>query len=400
MKIALFLGSGVSKETGLPMSDGITKSLLYDDWHNYTGSIYMPGPPPDVTFRMRNCVPLIQKYLRFLKDYSDRYYTQWNRSEANYEDLFFLTKQVQDEGIETENPAIASFYNEIKKELDFWCKGKTQQQINIKRISFDACNFIQNVIHSKLYTSIEPKGMQLISDLVDLSVNYKISSLDIFTLNHDLLIEKLLTKNKIWFKDGFERSENPIRYFKRNWRLDTPERVRLIKLHGSINWFRIKQYEDNLWNENIWDKDVFHTDKYCSYRNIDQIEFRRHLPNNETSHLIPELITGTDNKHLSYTFGLISEMHRRFHDSLKSTKKIIMSGYGWNDRGINARLREWIHSSRSNQLYLLHKDPDRIRDYSKLGRSHFDRLKEYNKLVIVRKYLKDATLLDIRECIE
>lgn len=67
----------------------------------------------------------------------------------------------------------------------------------------------------------------------------RFSYVDIFTLNYDTVIERVLAANDKEFSTGFSRTGD------RPWRNNFPESaapgsVRLFKLHGSVNWFKVE----------------------------------------------------------------------------------------------------------------------------------------------------------------
>lgn len=57
---------------------------------------------------------------------------------------------------------------------------------------------------------------------------------DIFSLNHDLLIEKQLENETIPYADGFGEADGDATLFNSSWNNQTSG-VRLFKLHGSVD---------------------------------------------------------------------------------------------------------------------------------------------------------------------
>jgi hypothetical protein len=106
----------------------------------------------------------------------------------------------------------------------------------------------------------------------------------------------------------------------------------------------------------------------------------------------PLFLTGIGNKIASYNTGIFAEMFFRFHETLKSTDTIVMSGYGWGDRGVNVRLVDWLFASPAHRLIVLHENPDEF--LTRLTPLTFRRewLVQQSRLVEIRKWLKDVTL--------
>ena len=61
------------------------------------------------------------------------------------------------------------------------------------------------------------------------------SGCDVFTLNHDLLIEAVLSREGVETIDGFGQPDGDVAW----WQPDAfalPSRTFFLKLHGSVNW--------------------------------------------------------------------------------------------------------------------------------------------------------------------
>jgi hypothetical protein len=63
-----------------------------------------------------------------------------------------------------------------------------------------------------------------------------VDQLDIFTLNHDVLIEAQCRSANVLYEDGFADRRGELLVFSW-WPQNKREKVRLFKLHGSVNWF-------------------------------------------------------------------------------------------------------------------------------------------------------------------
>ena len=113
-KILLFTGAGTSIPSNLPSTKEITESLLNGSWRHADNphAFY----PHDGTPKRRNDpTGLIQSFLKLLKSYADGFYALRTGRESNYEDLFYLAKQICDDSENAfENPAIGKFIDELK----------------------------------------------------------------------------------------------------------------------------------------------------------------------------------------------------------------------------------------------------------------------------------------------
>ena len=112
----------------------------------------------------------------------------------------------------------------------------------------------------------------------------------------------------------------------------------------------------------------------------------------------PLFLTGSYNKMLDYNFGIFKMIHNKFDNMLPKFDTIIMSGYGWNDRGINGRLFQWLGSSFENKIILLHENPEDLKRYSRSALWHrYDELIKEKKLILIRKWLSDTEYSDIKD---
>lgn len=116
------------------------------------------------------------------------------------------------------------------------CLGRSKRLISLYRLSSRASNFIEWLVAQTLHTD-EIKGLDL---LVDLARSPDIDRLDIITLNHDTLVEQLLGEHDIPFVDGFGTADGDIRFFDEQLFDNPTSKVRILKPHGSVNWYRVR----------------------------------------------------------------------------------------------------------------------------------------------------------------
>jgi len=118
MNISILFGSGVSFRTGLKNVNEITTEVLEGNWHDHSDNTYYKGLHPTEGNRPNNKVPHIQRFLSYLKTVADQYFASHDRSEANYEDLYYLCEQISNDlKMEFDNPAINPFISQVVSEL-------------------------------------------------------------------------------------------------------------------------------------------------------------------------------------------------------------------------------------------------------------------------------------------
>lgn len=156
------------------------------------------------------------------------------------------------------------------------------------------------------------------------------------SLNHDLVIEKYFKNNNINYDDGFIVRNRVLP----EWVgfTDNNSKVKLCKLHGSVDWFSVllnnSHRRSNIMKvpKGIYPERIYEIDK-----SID-IAIGR-----------PELLIGTFNKMWGYLHGIFEEQFYTFRKSLENSDMLLISGYGFGDKGINTKLHNWLKSEQSKK---------------------------------------------------
>jgi hypothetical protein len=375
MKVTLFLGSGISYESRLPKVEEITNRILNDKWQGFSEG---------------------QELLRMLKSKADAYLTRWHAESiegrkgtfpdqeiqeddclqnSNYEDLYYLVQQIaNEEDHEIENAAIEPFVLSLRREIEqkYSVVPSMGDPTQLATIARQATCLIKSAVTCLLSTKADPKGFNLILDLAKRAD----ITLDIFTLNHDLLIERLL--KKIAPADGFDPHDGDVRWFNHGSYQDDTKRVRLYKLHGSLDWWRLSSATNPLVGLAALDDP-----SAIGWRSAHGDLFGK-------VDSLPEFLAGSYNKMDMYRYGIYAHLHNAFAATLREQDVIVMSGYGWNDRGINGWLREWLSDQRKRIVLLDEKPDELVKSRSFLWHSYLDLIKRGQLDVRIRKYLKDV----------
>ena len=182
-----------------------------------------------------------------------------------------------------------------------------------------------------------------------LSINYIV---DIFSLNHDLLIENLPRTNWLQHEDisdGFHSYRSP--YYgelecnghKYDCRLEEYKAyyntaIRLYKLHGSLDYILFKRCDSNgcFWNDKMIkvpygigvDKTKKQNKKRLGYI-MDWIEYNH------------DFLSGTLSKQNHYNDIFYKKLFKRFRVILKKAECLIIIGYGGRDTGINKNIVDY-----------------------------------------------------------
>lgn len=177
----------------------------------------------------------------------------------------------------------------------------------------------------------------------------RFEGLDIFTLNHDLLLEKYLTDNKIDYEDGFIPLDDNVDFQKWSPQIFTEpcaKRVRLFKLHGSINWYWLYTCR-TLTNKNGIITRGASFPFLARFSNIDDVDhYRDPKYELEEEHFElrydrPSILIGHYMKNFEYTSMPYLQMIECFSNFLQNNDRLVICGYGWRDLGINKLLEKW-----------------------------------------------------------
>ena len=377
MKLLLFFGSGISFESGLPQVEVITNKLLFCDWQSHSDSnFYIGAKHPGI---VDGKVARQQKFLRLLSSLAETYFREKGlfRRKINYEDLYHLVQQIEfdlENGIH--NPAVGKFIADLRSVTEIICTPIGGEiDFNLARLAEEAARFICCGVWLSLKMLVEPKGLSCLTGLLK---SEKISKLDVVTLNHDLILEAVIGMSGI---DGFVEQDGDYRLYSDKWFDDeSHNRVRLVKLHGSINWWRSLE-----------------TLHYFVPLKNSLLECKTSDGKRLSSHPRPEILIGSHNKLLNYRFGIFANLHFRFYQLLREHKTIVMSGYSWNDIGINSWLSEWFYSSAEKRLLLLHhKQLDEIVfGISTIFQWRFRQLVDSDQIVLIQKWFSETTAEDL-----
>lgn len=208
-----------------------------------------------------------------------------------------------------------------------------------------------------------------------LSINYIV---DIFSLNHDLLIENLPRTNWLQHEDisdGFHSYRSP--YYgelecnghKYDCRLEEYKAyyntaIRLYKLHGSLDYILFKRCDSNgcFWNDKMIkvpygigvDKTKKQNKKRLGYI-MDWIEYNH------------DFLSGTLSKQNHYNDIFYKKLFKRFRVILKKAECLIIIGYGGRDTGINKNIVDYYDYRNKpsfivNPYYSTNKDLKRFGD--------------------------------------
>jgi len=326
-----------------------------------------------------------QNLIRIVHDHIKGHLIEYDRREPNYEDYFACLKQIYDnEKSELVNPLISENVKSIKNTSSYLHVGQyAHNYIDGRPNSFctlveKAAELIQCVVHDSLHNLSAPVGFDLFS-----SVAEKLGSVDIFSLNHDLLFEKYFDQKRIVFTDGFGEQNGDIYSYNGSWN-DFKGAVRLFKLHGSVDWYYVRFGDggDARYVKKISAGSVF----WMKDRDGNRV-----YPQSS----IPEVLTGTTVKEQQYGFGLFGEIFEQFRHRLNIFSTLICSGYGWCDKGVNIRINQWLCEHPKNRVVILHGPSGENLKSKRFWYFRWEDYEERGKVVRIPKWLSECTIDDL-----
>lgn len=343
---AILLGAGSSVAAGFPSTGELTELVL--SGHGVTrhsnGSYYIDGtePPAEPTLLVNCMVRRLYKEAKY-------YYSTYVERPVNYEDLFYLAKQVVDEELgEMENPAIHSFASKLRTDMSPLIRAANEKNEdpckpyvpyvpdNFRILLEETCNYISDIVWRCLCRKPDPGVLSQLESLAYVCRHVTVTSIS--TLCHDTHVEVFLRNQGIALCDGFSQAQKDVRYW--NGDFSSDEKLPFIKLHGSIDWFRLRCGGSDWYDERIG---ILLNDDYYHTQTDDGILQRP--PDGR-----PLLLVGTFNKMLDYSSGIFLELHHRFRSTISEANQMVICGYSFGDKGINSEIIEWYYNKQGRRF--------------------------------------------------
>jgi hypothetical protein len=377
LSAAFLFGSGISLASKAPTVQRITKAILTEKWTKHTTGVFVPRRENEIFNPGEGTSDQVQDFLKIVHETIADHLLAREGRPTNYEDLFSAAIQIfEDEIAEITNPLLAESIASIRRSSAYLHSRYSDAQggNRFATLAKDSTDLIQSVVCQQLSSGIERKELDLIS-----AASQSLGHVDIFTLNHDLLVEEELDNAKIGFTDGFGKKDGGIRQFSWEWNRSRST-VHLFKLHGSINWHLCRKGN---------------VDVACRIdRNFESCrDGEGKLVRTLTT--TPLFLTGTMVKERSYGHSLFGELFREFHDVLAKHRTLICCGYGWSDKGINTRIDQWLRDAPENRLVILHGKGGEPLEAKSFWVTRWQKYRKAKKVVLVPKWLSGVTLKEL-----
>jgi len=317
----------------------------------------------------------VVEFVKKLQDEVDNYYSEHPVKNPNYEDIYHIARQIYDaETGEYDNPAIQPLIDKIRPDVE-----PLLTTMRLLELAKEACHYIHDVVWRMLKA---PNNIAYLNFIKEALKDSDISNVDLFSLNQDLVLEEFLRQNNIEYTDGFDKpSTDDIRYWNPTLFEEQLHRLRLFKLHGSINWF---PFRPGGWGS---DRAGIPTIKDWINTHNHNLSYR------------PVILTGTYNKMLEYLTSTFIDLHYSFYRLLRETRYLIISGYSFGDRGINSRIINWSYTHPDNKIILIHANPEQLKNDARgsIKNKNWDHWIEKDKLRIIAKWIQKTSWDEIKE---
>lgn len=385
--VGFLIGAGVSIPCGAPTTSALTADLLVPTipYMRATDERYYPlrdkGPAPTP-----HGVPALEQVsalLGCLRPYVDGYYgSRVNAAgcvdrEVNYEDLAYLVVQLSEAiNRERDNPALLPFIQAVESELAIGADA-------LRNLADEAIALINDHVSHRL-SGLVPCANHL-QCVIDACRANEHPAVPILSLNHDCLVEATLRRASIAFGD-MTRTMPDGRRILDGSPLHTG--ATLYKLHGSTDWFRWRPVHDDqstaFWGE--WIGSLTHAEAQSAWRADERAL----------------ILVGRFNKELSYASSPFSELFAYARQALRRTDSLVVSGYSFGDKSINAMLIEWIYAAPlgKRRILLAHRDPSSVQRAARGAIANkWERWLHAGALRTVDAYLGDLSWSDVREAL-
>lgn len=395
MKLLIIAGSGLSIPAGYPSTLDLTNVIRRGE-----GAFLQS----DGTFAVRELagnpdpahdafVQLIVKYLAVLEPIATSYYAARRRVVVNYEHLYYLALQVTDsETGEHDNPAMGALVDSLRSQVEALIESSgidPDERPALANVSNAATQYIADLAWQSLRVRRDTAHLQ---HLVELVQDARLDEVSLYSLNHDTLIERALGAANVSFVDGFSNPINKVSYWEPQRLAEPGASRRLIKLHGSVDWFWLRP-EGAGFDADRVGRIVGYPYDTLSPDNRPQDPIEGH----------PAMLVGTHNKAVGYLEPPFDGAQFEFYRSLstRDTETVMLIvGYGGQDKAINSRVVEWMEAVPSRRLVIVDPVAETLSKTARRGLGFgIERWRAERRLSLISRDVRDVTASDYRTAI-
>lgn len=364
--LTVILGAGFSANAGMPTASSIAERFnrdLREKLLSASSSEWFWIDDKDDTFIHNG--KLNYDYLAYSYVYNElvKSYVADRGEFIYYEDFYqFIIDNF------TNSDWVEELFEKAKKSLltdkPFFLEEKNKEYYKSYLFAFDHKQFqkvsdILNYLIGDILSVIPKKDAELL-EIYQGFIDYisKFESVDIFTLNHDLLLERVLELNGLKYSNGFSVEDSPIShndlsvpYFNNTFK----EKIKIHKLHGSLDFFQFRHYEQNgMWFQPTGEYDYYMTTNYSTKHNSIRINpHTKEILQDYNTDILPKFITGTRKLDTIANDFLFKQLFENFGEVINKSENLFISGYSFSDEHLNEKLKSkkfnYINQNPSNE---------------------------------------------------
>ena len=351
--LTVILGAGFSANAGMPTASTIAERFnrdLKEKLLSASSSEWFWIDDKDKTFIHNGMLNYDYLAYSYVFDELVKSYIEDRGSFIYYEDFY---QYIIDNFANAK--WVESLFEVAKKSLlddkPFFLEKKNKEYYKSYLFAFDHKQFqkvsaILNYLISDIL-SVIPKNDTELKKIYQGFIDYisQFENVDIFTLNHDLLLERVLDLNGLKYSKGFNIVNSPIShnglpvpFFNNTFN----ENIKIHKLHGSLDFFQFRHYENNgsMWLEPTGEYDYYMTTNYSTKHNSIRINPNtKEILQDYNSDIVPKFITGTRKLDtIEYDF-MFKNLFQNFLEVIDNTENLFISGYSFSDEHLNEKLK-------------------------------------------------------------
>lgn len=346
--VVFFFGSGVSAPLKMPMVDCITQQVFERPLRLAETQRYVSVQESESSEETTdNNVEKIRAFLKAIRDYAQPILQEGKYArDVNYEDLLYLCRMIRNDQVDRvdtpTNPAIRPLSERIRDDahsslLESPNQGDEHRHEtkNLAYTAGEAAWLISGVVREALSRAVDTNKVETsFQPLLDALSDEYVDRVTIITLNHDLLVEELLSRAGIPYTDGFGSPNGELQFFEPSLLFESSRKVKLIKPHGSINWYRVRRHDHTNNQERLA---LTSSDNPDDFRDAQGQEYKADRPE-------PIILAGSE-KEEAYQADVYGEMIEAMLQALRQTNTVIESGFGWQDYGMRSILMRYLNRS-------------------------------------------------------
>ena len=370
--LTILIGAGFSRNCGFPLSEDInekfsnldTENLLHFSSGEWKWDEH--GKADSINGRLSNdrigLSFLLQKYILRYKQNNDKSF-DYEEFLDWFIEIIDNTKLLQ-ELIDSVNIFLKNQYNFPEK--DFHYLASTQ----VKTYRNQLFNCYNELIADLLWRDyeIEKKSIDYFSFLCFFLMFKRIN---IFTLNHDLLLEYLLDKYQKAYSDGFSKVNSPLRGDENEpieiYQNSNDTNIRIYKLHGSIDYYRYDIFNKykTIYNP-TGDCYFFKPKTYQNKHITKRIDLKTGVTVQDMSfNITPQFITGKNKPKIIQNSNFYAKLFKNFESILSDTTDLMTIGYSFRDKHINEMLESGTKNQKLKVIYNINRSTNDF--FSQIG---------------------------------